>query len=115
MTWGEAQGRRPYARGSRRYVREPQPIEFPSEEPWEAHVPETKRHLEVRTALYLLLLDALGSDTVGSDQFVYWDARDPRKNLAPDVFVKLGTRVETFDNWKVWQHGAPDLAIEIVS
>jgi Uma2 family endonuclease len=104
-----------FARGRRLYMRAPTPIHFPSEEPLEEQVGETKRHLETRTALYLLLKDALSDATVGSEQFVYYDAGDPRRNLAPDVFVKLGARVDSFDTWKVWQRGAPDLAVEIVS
>lgn len=96
----------------RRYLRAPKAIHFPSEE----EVPETKRHLEVRTTLYLLLKDAFAaSAAIGSEQFVYWDVRNPRKCLAPDVFVKLGAKNDTFDIWKGWQRGAPDLAVEIVS
>ncbi|WP_437586161.1 Uma2 family endonuclease [Sorangium sp. So ce1000] len=63
----------------------------------------------------LLLKDALAGVAIGSDQFVYWDAGDPQKCLSPDLFVKLGAREEMFDVWKVWERGAPDLAVEIVS
>ncbi len=97
------------------YVRAPVPIEFPCEERWEDAVPETKRHLENRTNLYLMLRGALAGDALGSDQFVYWDATDPRKSLAPDLFVKRGSEALSFDTWKVWERGAPDLAVEIVS
>lgn len=99
----------------RLYTRAPRPIDFPSEERPEEHVSETKRHLEIRTTLYLLLKDALSTAAVGSDQFVYYDAGDPRKCLSPDVFVKLGVREEAFDNWKIWERAAPDLAVEVVS
>src|SRR4051812_30302446 len=115
MAWVDAPGRPPFARGRRLYVTAPRPIAFPSEEPPAEHVSETKRHLEVRTTLYLLLKDALAGAAIGSDQFVYWDAGDPRRCLSPDVFVKLGAREATFDNWKIWERGAPDLAVEIVS
>lgn len=101
----------PYVHGRHLYVRAPAAIHFPSEE----SVPETKRHLEARTTLYLLLKDALSGAAIGSDQFVYFDASDPRKCLAPDVFVKRGVPETTFDNWKTWERGAPDLAVEIVS
>ena len=104
-----------FLREHRLYVRAPRPIEFPSEERPEEKVPETKRHLEARTTLYLLLKDALAGVAIGSEQFVYWDAGDPQKCLSPDVFVKLGAREETFDTWKIWERGAPDLAVEIVS
>jgi hypothetical protein len=101
--------------GRQRYVRAPTPIHFPSEESLEDAVSETKRHLEVRTTLYLLMRDALAGHAVGSEQFVYWDARDPQKCLSPDVFVKRGTSDALFDTWKVWERGAPELAVEVVS
>ena len=40
-----------------------------------------------------MLQGALPGATIRSDQFVYSDASDPRKCLAPDVFVKLGAHV----------------------
>ncbi len=101
--------------GRHRYVREPKPIHFPSEESLEEAVSETKRHLEVRTTLYLLMKAALAGHAIGSEQFVYWDVRDPQKCLSPDVFVKRGTTDALFDTWKVWERGVPDLAVEIVS
>ena len=101
--------------GRHTYVRAPGPIEFRSEEPLEEAVTETKRHLEARTTLYLLLKHALTEDALGSDQFVYFDAADPRRCLSPDVFVKRGSGLCDFDVWKTWKAGAPDLAVEIVS
>jgi hypothetical protein len=107
--------REPYRRGRQLYVRGPEPIDFPSEEPPEERVSETKRHLEARTTLYLLLREAFAGMAIGSEQFLYWDAGDPRMCLSPDVFVKRGAPDEPFDTWKVWERGAPDLAVEIVS
>jgi Uma2 family endonuclease len=52
---------------------------------------------------------------IGSDQFVYWNAKDPRRCLAPDVFVKLGTPDDAFATWKTWERGTPELAVEILS
>lgn len=104
-----------FRHGRQVYVRAPKPIHFPSEERPEEHVAETKRHLLVRTTLFLLLEEAFARAAVGSDQFVYIDAVDPRKCLAPDAFVKLGAKNDSFDTWKVWERGAPDLAVEIVS
>ncbi|MFO0757697.1 MAG: Uma2 family endonuclease [Byssovorax sp.] len=99
---------------SRLYVRAPRPIHFPSEESPEEHVSETKRHLIARTTLFLLLEEALARASVGSEQFVYWDATDPKKCLSPDAFVKLGSKDRSFDTWKIWERRAPDLAVEIV-
>ena len=96
-----------------RYVRAPEPIHFPEE----AEVPEGKRHLILRTFLFRLLKFALGdAHSVGSDQFVYWNARDVRRSLSPDVFVKLDVPDTSFGSWKTWEgRGAPDLAVEIIS
>jgi len=94
------------------YTRPPAPLHFPTEE----LVPEGKRQLNLRTALYLVLQDAFAAaNAIGSDQFVYWDPTNPQKCLAPDVFVKRGVPDTQFELWKVWERGAPDLAVEIVS
>ncbi len=111
----EALAHEPYVRGRQLYVRAPRPIDFPSEERPEDKVPETKRHLEARTTLYLLLKEAFPGMAIGSEQFVYWDAGDPQKCLSPDVFLKRGSPDELFDTWKIWERGAPDLALEVVS
>jgi hypothetical protein len=82
----------------------------------EEQVPETRRHFLVRTALFEIIRDAFGDHVVvGSDQFVYWDPTDPRQCCAPDVFVRVGVPDASFDCWKVWERGAPNLAVEIVS
>jgi Uma2 family endonuclease len=95
-----------------RYLEDLAPLHFPEE----AEVPETQLHLELRLLLYQLLSDTLGLDaSVGSDQFVYFDAADPGQVLAPDVFVRLEPRGELIRSWKVWERGAPDVAVEIVS
>jgi Uma2 family endonuclease len=95
-----------------RYLERPQPLVFPVSE----KVPETQLHLDLRTLLYLLLSDYLGeTHSVGSDQFVYWDASDPKRCLAPDVYVKCSPSTEPVRAWKVWERGAPDVAVEIIS
>ena len=79
-------------------------------------MPENKIHLLLRTFLFDLLRHALGdSHSVGSEQFVYWLPTNPRRCLAPDAFVKLDVADTAFATWKTWHHGAPDLAVEIVS
>ncbi len=95
-----------------RYLEKPEPLVFPEEE----HVPETQFHYELRTLLYQLLQEYLGlSATVGSDQFVYYVADDPKQCLAPDVFVRLLPPDGDIRVWKTWERGAPDVAVEIVS
>lgn len=98
--------------GRHRYLRAPVPLHFPSE----AEVPESKLHLELRTLLYQFLVYAFATESsIGCDQFVYFDAANPRACLSPDAFVRLGEPDSKFKSWKVWERGAPQLAVEIVS
>jgi len=95
-----------------RYLRAPEPVYFPESE----EVPETNENLERRLALYQSLkLEIAASATIGSDQFVYWDPTTAKKRLAPDVFVRLDRRHRPFRVWKIWERGAPDLGVEIIS
>lgn len=95
-----------------RYVRAPVPVHFPEAE----QVPETKQHFRLRTLLYEFLALAFADRaTIGSDQFLYWDPTDPKACLAPDGFVRLGQPDHLFRTWKVWERGAPQLAIEVIS
>ncbi len=98
-----------------RHVRPAQPLRFPSSQP-EWDVGQSIRHLHLCTILHEILLSVLGpASSVGCDQFVYFDAANPRRCLAPDGFVKLGVPQEMFESWKVWEKGAPELAIEVLS
>jgi len=95
-----------------RHLRAPVPLRFPESE----EMPEGRAHLRLRTFLFELLRYALGPEhNVGSDQFVYWDATNPRRCLSPDVFVKVGACDADFGSWKCWERGAPELAVEIIS
>lgn len=97
---------------NQRYVRPPRPIHFPAYE----EIPETNRHLELRTALYhILKREFAARATIGSEQFVYYDPTTAKRKLAPDAFIKLGMPHAPFRVWKTWQHGAPDMAVEVVS
>jgi hypothetical protein len=95
------------------HLRAPQPIVFPEEE----EMPEGYAHVVVRMFLFQLLQFMLGAaHSVGTDQFVYWNAREPRRCLAPDVFVRLGVPQTSFGSWKTWERGGPpDLAVEVIS
>jgi Uma2 family endonuclease len=70
----------------------------------------------LRTLLLLIFQQEYqGRYAVGSDQFVYWNATDPKRTLAPDLFVRLDTPQTDFDSWKTWERGSPQLAVEIAS
>lgn len=102
----------PVVIGGRRYLRAPVPVHFPEEE----CMPESKRHLERRTLLYQVLHLAFADRAaIGCDQFVYWDPTDPKQCVAPDVFLRWGAPDDPFPSWKVWERGAPHVAIEVVS
>jgi Uma2 family endonuclease len=95
-----------------RYLRPPAAVHFPEE----AEVPEGKRHLQLRTLLFQFLELAFAHEAgIGCDQFVYWDPTDPRACLAPDAFVRFGQPDDLFGSWKVWERGAPHVAVEVVS
>jgi Uma2 family endonuclease len=95
-----------------RYLRPPAPLVFPESE----EMPESRRHLELRTLLFQILQLAFGDRAViGSEQFVYWDPTNPGRRCAPDVMARLGEPDAPFASWKVWQRGAPHLAIEVMS
>lgn len=54
---------------------------------------------------------------VGADQFIYYRQYDPKRSVAPDLYVlpgvAEGTRVRT---WKTWETGiVPSFALEVVS
>jgi len=102
----------PVTIGRFRYLRAPRPLHFPES----AEVPETRLHEDLCALLRALLRHAFGPEhTVGGDQFIYWDPTDPRSCLAPDAFVRLNLPDAKFRTWKVWERGAPELAIEILS
>jgi Uma2 family endonuclease len=92
------------------------PIAFPATDPeWE--MSENKRHQLLCEVLRALLRAAVGVSpaAIGSDQFVYFDPADPQRKCAPDGFVKLGVIDWQFPVWKTWEHGTPELCIEILS
>lgn len=98
--------------GRHRYLRAPVPVRFPES----AEVPESKLHLALRTLIYEVLRHGFAEHAaIGCDQFVYWDATSPRACLSPDAFVRLGQPDSNFKSWKVWERGAPEVAVEIVS
>ncbi len=81
-----------------------------------ASVPESKRHLELRTLAWQFLKLAFSEvAAVGCDQFVYWDAANPRLCLAPDAFVCFGEPDSLFATWKTWERGTPHVAVEFLS
>ncbi len=79
-------------------------------------MPETNPQFERRVMLYESVKCELAAvSTIGSDQFVYWDPTSVVKRFAPDLFVKVGVPHVPVDVWKVWERGAPEVGVEIVS
>lgn len=101
---------------SLRHVRPVQPLRFPVEEPLDEHMGQGRRHLHLCAALYeMIRAVCVPEHTVGADQFVYFDAANPKRCLAPDAFVTIGVRDHDFDAYLAWEEGAPDLAFEVLS
>jgi len=95
-----------------RYKEVREPLYFPHRET----VMESDVHRRLKTALWLILEQELGEEaTVGSDHFVYWNARNPTRSLAPDVFVHCGPQQRGYLSWKTWELGTPQVAVEITS
>src|SRR5262249_20718910 len=98
------------------HVRPVQPLRFPSSEPEWEKMPESRRHYIMRSAVYQMLKTALGDQhTYGCDQFVYFDAGNPKRKLAPDAFVKVYVPDHEFDSFLTWEEGVPGVAFEILS
>ncbi|MBX3260065.1 MAG: Uma2 family endonuclease [Labilithrix sp.] len=101
---------------SLQHVRPVVPLDFPSSEPEHERMGQGARHYLLCKALYEILRAAVGDDgTVSCDAFVYFDAANPDRKLAPDGAVKLGVPQHLFDSWKTWERGTPELAFEILS
>ncbi len=101
---------------SLQHVRPVVPLHFPESEPEGERMGQSGRHYLMCKALYEILRAAAGDEhTVSCDAFVYFDASDPERKLAPDGAVKLGIPQHAFDSWKTWERGAPELAFEILS
>jgi hypothetical protein len=99
-------------RPARRYLRAPAPKHFPVDQ----DLPETPRHSNLRVGLYDAVLRAFADwAQIGSSQFIYWDPTDPAQRCAPDLFVRIGKPDTEFECWKTWEHGAPQLAVAIVT
>ncbi len=98
-----------------RYLRPVQPVAFPPSDP-EWDMSEGTRHSRLCEILARILRQAVGLDsTVGADQFVYFDASDPKRKCAPDAFLKLGVPQDDFPSWKTWKGGVPEVCVEILS
>jgi hypothetical protein len=77
---------------------------------------QSRRHFHLCHALYQMLRAVcVPEHTVGADQFVYFDAANPKRCLAPDAFVTLAARDHDFDSYLVWEEGTPDVAFEVLS
>jgi Uma2 family endonuclease len=101
---------------SLRPVRPVQPLRFPEQEPDEERMGQGRRHYNLCHVRYQMLCAVCTPEhTVGADQFVYFDAAEPRRCLAPDAFVTLGVPDHDFDSYLVWEEGTPDLAFEVLS
>ncbi len=98
------------------HVRAAEPLHFPEQEPESERMGQGRRHYNLCKALYEMLCQAcVPEHTVGADQFVYFDAANPKRCLAPDAFVTLGLPDHDFDSYLAWEEGTPELAFEVLT
>jgi Uma2 family endonuclease len=80
---------------------------------------ETDIHRENRTDLIQTLEDHFADEAmlyVSGWLLVYYEEGDPRKRVAPDVFVVRGVERHNRDNYLIWNEGKGlDLIIELTS
>jgi hypothetical protein len=97
-----------------RHVRAARPLVFPTTEPEDERVPEGKLHVMLKLFLFALLRRHFANrHSIGCDQFLFWNARDPDRRCAPDGFMKLDRPDDVFESWKTWERGTPELVVEI--
>ncbi len=96
-------------------------VSDPTVYPVEEKMGEDSLHrfiLEMLRPLVERWLSLAGKPTfVGADQFIYYKQHNPRKVVAPDVYVlpgvEPGSRIKT---WKTWKTGvAPSFALEVTT
>ena len=53
---------------------------------------------------------------VSGDLLIYYEEGDPRKSIAPDIFVVFGVRNRERQDYKLWEEGqAPAFVLEVAS
>lgn len=78
---------------------------------------ESQRHHHLCELLYRVLRHAAGPRaSVAAELFVYYQRGAPSKRCAPDAVLELDAPPEgLFTSWRTWEHGVPDLCVEILS
>ncbi len=98
----------------RRKVR---PIEYPTGDG--QPMGETDIHRENMTDLIQTLNDYFADDPmvyVSGWLLVFYEEGDPKKRVAPDIFVVRGVEKRLRDHYLIWEEGrGPDLVIELTS
>jgi Uma2 family endonuclease len=95
-----------------KYLRAPVPILFPVDN----DAPQSAWRREARALLAQSIERHLaGMALMSANGFLYWDPTDPQGHLAPDVAVRTPSASALLSSWKTWEHGAPHVAVELVS
>lgn len=99
-------------------VREPlTAIEYPSSDG--KPMAETDKHIQLMGELRFTLLDFYRDESdvyVAADLLLYYVEGDPRRRVAPDVFVVRGVANRQRRIYKLWEEGRPpDFVIELSS
>ena len=80
---------------------------------------ETEEHFGAIARAFVLLCEYYSETlrvAVNSNQFVYYEEGEPRKRLAPDLFITFGVQKRPRRSYKVWVEGKyPDVVVEFTS
>ena len=104
-------------RGTAALAHDHDPTVYPVEADMGEHLLQRNIAEFLRGLLSRLLATRGEVALVGADQFIYWQKGDPKKVVAPDVYVLPGVDPDTLvPCWKTWERGlAPSFALEVVS
>lgn len=85
----------------------------------EGEMGETAIHYKLASLFFSLLeafFDSRNDATIGANLMVYYDKGNPKKWLAPDVFVCFGAENKLRRTFKTWEEGVfPQVVFEIAS
>lgn len=95
----------------------PANIEYPSSDG--APMAETGVHVKAIIAIVSMLWAYFRQRTdvyIGGDMFWYYEEGEPRKHIAPDVFVAFGVTTTERRSWLIWEEQKiPEVVFEITS
>ncbi|MBI5497464.1 MAG: Uma2 family endonuclease [Deltaproteobacteria bacterium] len=91
-------------------------IVWPTEEDVGERFEQTLILEVLRPLIVAFLLSRKVAAFVGRDQYIFWDPNNPRRSLAPDIYVMPGVSPDVAPaSWRTWEDAVvPAFAVEVV-